>query len=158
MKYKKTVICIAFLLLGLGGMYAQENTVTTGSKATGIGGTASYSVGQIVYTSASGTNGSVIQGLQQPYEISVITGVDETTINLEMNIYPNPTTNFLTLKTEEFKNLEFRLIDLEGKVIKNKKIVASTTTIVTEDLSQATYFLVLINDNRVIKTFKVIKN
>jgi hypothetical protein len=39
--------------------------------------------------------------VQQPYEISITTGVKETTINLEMNVYPNPTTNYLTLKVDD---------------------------------------------------------
>ena len=43
-------------------------------------------VGQVVYITSTGINGSVAQGVQQPYEISVITGVNETAINLEMNV------------------------------------------------------------------------
>ena len=45
MKHKKTITSVVFVLLGLGGLHAQENAVTTGGEATGAGGTASYSVG-----------------------------------------------------------------------------------------------------------------
>jgi hypothetical protein len=51
MKHKKTITSIAFLVLGLGGLKAQETVPTAGSEATGIGG----NIGQLV---------------QQPFEIS----------------------------------------------------------------------------------------
>jgi hypothetical protein len=72
MKHKKTITSVAFLLLGLGGLHAQESPTSTGGDATGAGGSSSYSVGQVVYTTATGINGSVAQGVQQAYEISVI--------------------------------------------------------------------------------------
>lgn len=160
MKHKKTFMSAAFLLLGLGGLHAQENAVTTGGEATGAGGTASYSVGQVVYTTATGTNGSVAQGVQQPFEISVTTGVNETSINLEISVYPNPTTNFLSLKvkSEKLESLTYQLIDLQGKVIENKKVNSTTSTIKMEELPKAVYFLNVVNNNQVVKTFKVIKN
>ncbi len=158
MKHKKTFMNAAFLLLGLGGLHAQETVLPTGGEATGAGGTASYSVGQIVYTTATGTNGSVAQGVQQPYEISTTVGINETTINLELNVYPNPATNYLTLKVEKLESLTFQLIDLQGKVIENKKVTAITSTINMEELPKAIYFLNVTKNNQLIKTFKVIKN
>lgn len=158
MKHKKTATIIAFLLLGLGGLHAQETVPTAGGDAIGSGGTSSYTVGQVVYTTATGTNGSVAQGVEQPYEISVTTGINETTINLEMSVYPNPTTNYLQLKVEKFETLNVQLIDLQGKVIENKKVVGINTTIAMEALPKAIYFLKVTKDKQVIKTFKIIKN
>jgi hypothetical protein len=160
MKHKRTMISAAFLLLGIGGLHAQESPTATGGDATGAGGTSSYTVGQVVYTTNTGSNGSVAQGVQQPYEISVTTGVNETTINLEMSVFPNPTTNYLQLKvgSEKLENLNFQLIDLQGKVIENKKVTAITSTINMEELPKAIYFLNVTKNNQLIKTFKVIKN
>ena len=160
MKNKKTIMSVMFLLLGLGGIHAQENAVATGGEATGTGGSSSYTVGQVVYTTNTGTNGSVAQGLQQPYEISTTVGINETTIQLELSVYPNPTTNYLQLKveSEKLENLNFQLIDLQGKVIENKKVTATTSTINLESLRKATYFLTVTDNNQLIKTFKIIKN
>jgi hypothetical protein len=154
-----TIVALIFSV----GLHAQESPTATGGDATGTGGTSSYSVGQVVYTTATGTNGSVAQGVQQPYEISIITGVKETTINLEMNVYPNPTTNFLSLKVDAStslsnQQLSYQLIDLQGKVITNKKVTATNSTINVESLPKAIYFLNVTKDNQVVKTFKVIKN
>ena len=158
MKHKKTITSVAFLLLGLGGLQAQEAVTATGGEATGTGGTASYTVGQVFYTTATGTNGSVAQGIQQAFEISVTLGVNETAINLELSVYPNPTTNYLTLKVEETANLNYQLFDMQGKVIENKKVTTNTTSITMEALPTATtYFLNVVKNNQVVKTF-VIKN
>ena len=158
MKHKKTITSITFLLLGLGGLHAQETVTTSGGDATGTGGTASYSVGQVMYTTATGTNGSIAQGVQQPYEISVTTGVNKTTINLELSVYPNPTTDYLTLKVEDNTELNYQIYDNHGKVIANKKVTATTSTINLESLPKATYFLNVVNNSQVLKTFKIIKN
>jgi hypothetical protein len=158
MKHKKTITSITFLLLGLGGLYAQESPTTAGGEATGTGGTASYSVGQVVYTAATGTNGSLAQGVQQPYEISTTVGIKETAITLELSVYPNPTSDYLTLKVEDNTELNYQLYDLQGKVIENKKVSSTTTSINVENLSKAIYFLNVTKNNRIVKTFKIIKN
>jgi len=158
MKHKKIFMSAAFLLLGLGGLHAQESPTAAGGEGTGAGGTASYSVGQVVYTTNRGTNGSVAQGVQQPYEISTTVGINETSINLEMSVYPNPTTNYLTLKVEDNSNLSYQLYDLQGKVIENKKINSNSINISLEEKPTAAYFLNVINNNQIVKTFKVIKN
>lgn len=159
MKQTKAITIITFLLLGFGRLYAQENLITSGGTTTSANGTISYSIGQIAYTVAAGTSGSLVQGVQQPYEISVTLGINETTINLEMNVFPNPTTSFLNLKVDKQKieGLSYQLIDLQGKVIKNKKISSNTTTIEMESLPAAIYFLKTTKNNQVIKTFKIIK-
>ena len=163
MKYKKTMTSVTFLLLGLGVINAQETVTTTGGEASGMGGSSSYTVGQVVYTTNTGINGSVAQGVQQPYEIYVTTGVNQTAINLEMIVYPNPTTNYISLKVDAStslnnQNLSYQLFDMQGKVIENKKVTADNTIIKMEALPKATYFLKVTDNTKTVKTFKVIKN
>ena len=158
MKHKKTMTIITSLLVGIGVTNAQETVTTTGGEASGTGGTASYSVGQVVYTTATGTNGSVAQGVQQPYEISTTVGIKETSINLELSVYPNPTTDYLTLKVADFETLNFQLIDIQGRIIENKKVTTSNTILKMEALPKAVYFLNVTKNNRIIKTFKIVKN
>ena len=105
MKYKKLKLSTVLLLgLGLTGLQAQTAIPATGGNVSGTGGSVSYSVGQVVYTTnTGGANGSVAQGVQQPFEISVVTGIDEANgITLQCSAYPNPTTDFLKLKVENF--------------------------------------------------------
>lgn len=162
MQHKRLKLSVVFLLgLGLIGLQAQENVNATGGNASGSGGSASYSVGQVVYTSNTETDGSVTQGVQQPYEIWVATAIEEAqAINLLVTAYPNPTTDYLTLRIDEFdiSNLSYQLYDMEGKLCQNEKITGNQTNIVMSNLVVATYFVKIIQGNKEIKTFKIIKN
>ena len=143
------------------GLQAQETISATGGEATGDGGSVSYTVGQTFYSTNTGANGnSVAQGVQQPYEISVITAIDEVKgINLEMSVYPNPTTKFLKLivKSDKFENAIFQLFDIKGQLIKNGKITGSETLINMQSLNPSVYFLKVVDNNIELKTFKIIK-
>lgn len=160
MKYKKLKTSAVFLLLGLGGLHAQEVVPATGGEALGTGGTASYSVGQVVYTTNTGTNGSIAQGVQQPYEIFITVGIDVKNINLELSVYPNPTTDYLTLIVEdvEFSTLNFQLYDMQGKPIESSRLLSNRTTIKLENLPISTYFLKVTDNQKLVKTFKIIKH
>ena len=157
MTHKKSIASVAFLLLGLGVLQAQESPIASGGEATGTGGTSSYSVGQVAYTTATGAGGNVVQGIQQPIEVSTILDISKTAIHLEMTAYPNPTVNQLNLEVEEFENLNFQLLDTKGVFLKNGALTGSNTSIEVENLDQAVYFLHVMNTNGVIKTFKIVK-
>jgi len=159
MKHKK--IKLSVLLLGIGiTAQAQQATTAGGGVAAGSGGTVAYSVGQIVYTTPTGATGSVAQGVPQPYEISIVLGVEDHQISLNMQVYPNPTTDYFTLSIGEIEvsTLNFQLYDTSGKLIERKKITSTTETIVMDNLPSSIYFLKVTNKNKEVKTFKIIKN
>lgn len=162
MRHKRLKLSAVLLLgLGLTGLQAQTSVNATGSNASGSGGSVSYSVGQVVYTTNTGTNGTVAQGVQQPYEISVVTGIEEAKgINLSVTAYPNPTTDYLTLSIAEFEisNLSYQLYDMNGKLLQNAKITGNQTSIAMSNLVPATYFVKVLQESKVVKTFKIIKN
>ena len=160
MEHKIKISTLILLTLGLTKSYAQQASTATGGDASGSGGTVAYSVGQVVYVTNTGSNGSVAQGVQQPYEISIGLGVENQSINLAIAAYPNPTNDYLTLSVSnlELSNLNFQLFDISGKLIENRKITSTTEIICMENLASATYFLKVTNNNNEVKTFKIIKN
>ena len=165
MKHKDLKLSAIFLLgLGLTGLQAQTAVPATGGNASGSGGTVSYSVGQVVYTTNLGTTGSVAQGVQQPFEISVVTGLEEAKgINLSVSAYPNPTTDFLNLKVDasttiSIQSMSYQLFDISGKLLETKKLEGNETNIVMSNLVPATYFVKITDGNKEVKTFKIIKN
>jgi len=92
-------VTLFIFTFSLSTVSAQENVNATGGNASGSGCSVSYSVGQVMYQIQTGTNGSVAQGLQQPYEISVLTAIEETKgINLSVTAYPNPAIDSLQFK------------------------------------------------------------
>jgi hypothetical protein len=159
MKNKKIKLSILLLSLGL-ALQAQQTSTATGGSASGSGGTVTYSVGQVAYTTNQGANGTVAQGVQQPFEISVVTGNGNNNINLEIVAYPNPTTDFLTLNINNYDltNFSYQLFDAGGKIIESRKITSVSETIRMGKLPGGIYFLRVINNNQTIKTFKIIKN
>jgi len=159
MKQKKVKLSILLLGLGLTAQ-AQQATIVTGGNASGSGGTGDYNIGQVAYTTNIGTTGSVAQGVQQAYEVSIVLGTDNHAIKLDVTVFPNPTTDYLTLDVgnSELFTMNFQLCDLTGKIIENKKITNTVETISMENLASGTYFLKVTNNNQGVKTFKIIKN
>jgi hypothetical protein len=158
---KLKVSAVILLIFGLTDLQAQEAISASGGNVSGSGGSVSYSVGQMVYITNTGTNSSAAQGVQQPFEISVVTGLEEAEgISLRCSVYPNPTTDYLVLNVENFdkENLYYQLIDINGKPLENKKITGNETTIVMSSLVPATYFLKVTQNNKEVKTFKIVKN
>lgn len=140
--------------------HSQENIVTSGGNATGAGGSSSYSVGQITYTSQTGPGGIVTLGVQQPYEIVTLGNDEFKEINLVMTIYPNPTIDLLNLviADKEWNDLSCQLSDINGKIVsKNKNIITSETSISMQGLQNGIYFLAVTNGYKTLKTFKIIK-
>ncbi len=154
-------IIIVFLTFTASPIHSQQTVAVSSGNTTGAGGSVSYTLGQVAYTTNTSTSGTVTQGVQQPYEIFVVTGLEEAKgINLEFTVYPNPTTDFLKLNVEnhELKNLCYQLYDINGNLLQKKEIINKETVIQTSDLAPAAYYLQISDNEKEIKTFKIIKN
>jgi hypothetical protein len=162
MKHKRLQFsAILLLCFGLISLQAQESLNATGGNASGNGGSASYSVGQFVYTTHIGTNGSVAQGVQQAFQISEVTGIEDAKdVNLTVSAYPNPTTDYLQLKVEreKLKDLSYQLFDMNGKLLQNRKLTGIKTQIDMSVYVPSIYFVRVISGGKSIKEFKIIKN
>ncbi len=147
-------------LLCVGLAQAQESVNSTGGNAVGSGGTVAYSIGQVVYTTNTGSNGSVAQGVQQPYEILTV-GLNENEPKITLSVFPNPVADNLILQVNELEQstLNFQLCDAQGKQISKGKVTSKQTQINTASLATATYFIHVVNqENKKVQTFKIIKN
>lgn len=151
---------VFLLVLGPAAIRAQQVKPASGGEASGTGGTSSYSIGQVIYTTLTGITGSVAQGVQQPFDISVITGFEEKGITLHYVVYPNPTANFLILEVENHKTekLSYQLYDISGKLLESNKINTNKTTIDMSHLVAAVYLIRTMDGDKEIKTFRIIKN
>ena len=162
MKRKPKLLIFTILFILATNLQAQEVIPATGGEANGSGGSVSYTVGQVVYTCNTGTNGNtVLQGVQQPYEIQVVTSTSEAkNISLKVLAYPNPTTNYLIVKVENYEtaNLQYQIFDINGKLLQTIKATGIETKIETNKLVPANYFVKILNNKKEIKVFKIIKN
>ena len=163
MKYQYLKLNMIILLsFELTNLQAQKIVTTVGGEASGSNGSVSYTIGQMVYSAEVGTNGnSFAQGVQQPYEISVVSGIKEAKdISLLVSAYPNPTTDYLTVKVENYEtaNLQYMVFDINGKLLQTIKATGGETQIQTSELVPANYFVKILDNKKEIKVFKIIKN
>ncbi|MFP4556866.1 MAG: T9SS type A sorting domain-containing protein, partial [Bacteroidales bacterium] len=139
---------------------AQEAIPTSGGVAIGTGGTVNYSIGQAFCTLHSDTKESLAEGVQQPYEISVVSGIEETRgISLSFRAFPNPTTDYLKLTVEsiEMRNLSYHIYDIRGRLVEKNTLSNTETIIDFRKFTPAVYMLKLTVGNTNVKTFKIIK-
>ncbi len=158
-KTLKSLVLIVVLLLFSGITHTQESINTIGGDATGSGGKVAYSIGQVVYTTNSSTTGSVAQGVQHAY-IIISVGINETTLDISLTLFPNPTKDVLSLQISNYKNekLVYQLYDLLGKVINTGQIISQQTQINMSSLPVATYFIhIVAQENQTYKSYKIIK-
>ncbi|MEO0469011.1 MAG: T9SS type A sorting domain-containing protein [Bacteroidota bacterium] len=165
----KKLICI-FLLLGMSGsLIAQleiERSVIAPGGIYGSNGTLEISstMGQIEVRTLLSLNGTIVltQGFQQPENLSTGTG-ELIDIVVDYNIFPNPTTRWLTVELNAAKpaEIELGLYDIRGRSIgvPNQKHTISGPFETRFDLNNVTdgfYFLGLKDkDGRLMATWKI---
>ncbi len=154
------ILLWVFQVISLASVLSQQTVLPTGGNSIGPGGIVHFSVGQVFYTTNSGVNGSVAQGVQQPYEISVKTGIDNSKIQLYISAYPNPSTDYLILKIEDLTldKLKYLLFDINGRLLQSEIITDRITNIKMVNYQPSSYILKISQDQREIKSFKIIKN
>ena len=151
---------VILFLLTLGYAKAQETVPSTGGVASGNGGVVTYTIGQINYNTFSGATGTIIQGVQQPYEISIATAIENTEeVTLELKVFPNPTSDklYLTIEDLDSENIKYILFGVNGNIYQEKNIENIITEISMDNFRPSVYFLKVIRNNIEIKTFKIIK-
>lgn len=157
-KIFKTVFLVSVFMMPL-SVFSQKNIVSSGGNATGTGGSMSYTIGQVSYKTISGSNGKINEGVQQPIEIFVLGNDNFQEIKLEISLYPNPATSILNLNFGSYtiENFNYQIFDNLGKSIKKGKILKSETQLNIENFSNGIYLLQISNNQKALKTFKIIK-
>jgi hypothetical protein len=155
------VVVVGLLCALHNNTWAQASIHSAGGDGNGSGGSVSTSIGQVVYTSADNQSVRVIQGVQQPYEVLVVTGIKTNLAKqLKIKVYPNPTMDNLSISVDDLSNgpLEFQLFDLQGRLLDSRELSNSETIINLFYLPSATYLLKISSKRRPIQTFKIIKS
>ena len=143
---------------------AQTTISTAGGNASGSGGTVSYTVGQVAYSTQTTTSGTITQGVQQPFEIFVATALEQAKdISLQLQVFPNPVNDYLKLSvvptaTISIQSLSYQLYDVNGKLVQNNNVESNETNIMMSGFTSGTYLLKVNQGNTSFKTFKIIKN
>ena len=157
---RKILILFCVLMTGIGA-FAQSAVTASGGEASGNSGNLSYSIGQTFCSANAGTSGQINEGVQQPYEIYDVTDVQSAISEvISLSAFPNPTSDFLTLRIEsdDIEGFDCAMYDISGKEILQKRIISSETSLNVQQLPSATYFVRVTKEKKELKSFKIVKN
>lgn len=127
-------------LIGSSGNYYENSGVSL-----------SWSLGETVTETVSDGSNFLNQGFQQEI-ISVSTLIKKSADQKPIVVYPNPVHNTLVIESEE-TNINYQLMDLNGKIVFDGKIVSEFEKINFTKLPNGAYIL-KINNKETHKIFK----
>ena len=138
---------------------AQPAVLAPGTDVSGPNGSVSYSISQTAYLS-KGSGSQVVEGVQQPYEITALSTHENSSDKEGLLLYPNPFKDYLYLDftTNNYKGSEYQLFDAQGKLIRKDVITQSKSELNFSSLPSAMYIIRINQNGENIKTFKIIKN
>jgi len=150
-------IILSALLLFSSFISAQEVIATQGDYFSNANGSISYTIGEIVIeTIISGSN-SLTQGFHQT-NLTVL-GVGDFENNYQVVIFPNPVSTILQLDIDNSSELNYKIFDLQGRLLSAKNIENKLSNINMSNYSKGLYLLALYNEsNQKLKTYRIIKN
>ena len=119
---KKTIYLYSVLgLFGIANSYAQNATNSGGKDVSSTSGNISYSIGYMDFGIASNSTGSINSGPQQPYEIFILSGVNNKSLEVSLNAFPNPTSDLLNIVVKDINKsiINYTLCNITGVSSKN---------------------------------------
>lgn len=127
---------------------------TSGNQYFTAAATMDFTMGETVTATLTGQNGIATQGFHQG-TIS-ITSVRETLSLAELSVYPNPTTDKLTISTA-IDNVLWQLHTLDGKIVTSGALNLGSTTVDVSSLAQATYMLTITTPLQGVNSYRIVK-
>lgn len=119
----------------------------------------SWTLGEVMIDTYDNGNNIVTQGFHQTQ--LTVTSIERELVDIEMNVYPNPTSEFLNIELgRNDKDIDLQLYDMSGKLIHKDVINAYDTKYVLPMQSVATgKYLVQMQseDGKVNTTHQVVK-
>jgi hypothetical protein len=139
-------------------LWGQQAVVTGAGDVAGTQGSLAYSIGQTFQNSLG--QGTFQEGVQQPFEIYPVTANRNRMPPLSLQIYPNPTQEWVILRREETNPspLQVLLSDLQGKHLLSQPWENIELTLDFGHLPPGTYLLTLDKQGFIVGSYKIIKN
>lgn len=140
-----------------GVIYAQEVVSTQGESYYGGSANIDFTIGEaIINTETDGTY-EITQGFHQTNWN--FAGMEDLMPEMDVKIFPNPTSDILNITTTQFEGVSYALVDANGKIVKDDKLIGETTIVGVNELAPGSYSILLLDQEKnKLKTFKLIKN
>jgi hypothetical protein len=138
-------------------LQAQEVITSSGGYGTSASAKVSWTIGEPVTETVTGTNNILTQGFNQG-ELT-ITNIKPEFPGLSLRAYPNPASDHLRIVAGgiDYENLRFVLFDINGKSIVENIFTGIETDIPISNLIPSTYFLKVYQNKTELAIFKIVK-
>ena len=152
------LIFIATLLgsISLHAQSVEREVIASGGEYYSNGNAKlSVTIGEpVTETFTSGSN-DLTQGFQQT-KITV-TEIEETIEDNTVRIFPNPSSDFITVSLEKIENTSLSLYDSQGKLVMKNPLLSNSSVISIQSLARGTYFILLTEEGKKISKFELVK-
>lgn len=153
-------VALAVLFLVSGPCFSQQVVSSAGTSAAGTNVQTSWTIGEPVIETFTGTSVILTQGFHQSRLI--ITALEKIdTPFLELSVYPNPFFSqvHIAIVKGEWQDLQYAVYSIDGKLLKQKMDLNQVETLNCESYAPGVYFLnVTRNRKEIVGKFKLIKN
>lgn len=137
-------------------LYAQEVISSQGDSYSNPNGSIEFTIGEpVVFTGTDGSN-DVTQGFHQTNWNFL--GIEDHNSSVQAFIFPNPTNEFLCVKTEGLKAGHYKMMDASGRIVLTGELTSAETNIDVRELRSGNYNLLLLTEDEPVKTIKLIKH
>lgn len=144
--------CSIFALIAVN---AQEVVSTQGESYSNASGSIDFTIGEVVIATNSNGSNDLTQGFHQTNWNFL--GMEDHDPTYEVTVFPNPTQEQLTIRTNSFEHVIYLLYDAQGKLVLQNNLTAEQTSVPVSQLTPGSYSLILNNGTQDIKTIKLIK-
>jgi hypothetical protein len=151
MKKLYLILLLLVPLFTMGQQTDRQVIGSAGSYGENTNGSLSWSIGETMVETFANSSNTLTQGFHQG-SLSVPTLINDPGFEVDVSVYPNPVQNHLTINAD-VQGAEYRIVNMQGKVVKNGKIDETALQIDFSHLSRGAYLLKLNGQN----THKIIK-
>lgn len=153
---KKIFLGISIYMTFITLLNAQQVVSTGGDYMENTTGSISFTIGEMVIETLDNETNCLTQGFQQTI-LDVYTFNEKPTDELNITIYPNPTRDYIKVKTDSNESLKYQLCNMNGELMRQGDIREKESSISFLEYKPAIYLLRILGKNNKVKVFQVIK-
>ena len=157
----KRILILLTLFIPIFSVIAQDTNLelisTAGDSYQNNSYQLDWAIGEIAVKTFSSDSQILTQGFHQG-SLEISTLINHSDFDINMKIYPNPTSSYIHLNTEIItEKLSVNITSLSGTTIFSGEICTSPWQFNFSSYAAGTYILLVSNKNKPLKSFKIIK-
>ncbi len=164
LRMKSGYIALLLIFFSYGEGFSQNPVLqviaSAGTVFEGNGMSVSWTLGEVATETGVNKKNAITQGFQQTQlTVNPADATQMPLINFTINAYPNPASDhvFLEVDADNPGNFQYVLINSTGNVLSSNILTSNIQEIDLQSASSGVYFLEVLENKKLIKTFKILK-